>query len=320
MEKTLNIACIYGVIAALSFLLACGYCALVRKKEVWLICLYISVFIANLGYFALSVSKSLGEALLANRMAYLGNIFLPLFMLMTIQKVCKLHFPKAVVGLLVGVSAMMFGVVASQGYIPLYYKEVSLVFVNGMAKLEKTYGPLHQMYFVYLLLYFGCMIGTIAYAVIRERVASYKHAGLLAVIVFFNISIWLIEQLIEWSFEFLSVSYIAGELLLLLLYGMIEEYELATQHSAAPEDTLNRVISISRLSGEWPEIDRLSAREKDVLEKMLQDKKRKEIAEELFITENTVKKHISSIFAKLEVEGRNDLLAKLKSISVDSRG
>ena len=71
MEKTLNIACIYGVIAALSFLLACGYCAFVRKKEIWLICLYISVFIANMGYFALSISKSLGEALLANGMAYL---------------------------------------------------------------------------------------------------------------------------------------------------------------------------------------------------------------------------------------------------------
>lgn len=45
MEKTLNIACIYGVIAALSFLLACGYCAFVRKKEIWLICLYIFQFL-----------------------------------------------------------------------------------------------------------------------------------------------------------------------------------------------------------------------------------------------------------------------------------
>ena len=94
VEKTMNIAYIHGVIAILSFFLTCGYCAPVRKKEIWLICLYISVFIANLGYFALSISKSLNEALLANRMAYLGNVFLPLFMLMTIRKVCRLSFPK----------------------------------------------------------------------------------------------------------------------------------------------------------------------------------------------------------------------------------
>ncbi|MGN1196739.1 MAG: response regulator transcription factor [Acetatifactor sp.] len=58
----------------------------------------------------------------------------------------------------------------------------------------------------------------------------------------------------------------------------------------------------------------MSSREKDVLQRILQDKKRKEIAEELFITENTVKKHISSIFSKLEIESRNELSDRVRSI------
>lgn len=70
MDKTLNVSIIYGVTTCLSLLLAGGYCATVRKKENWLVWLYFSVFVANLGYFALSISKTLEEALLANRLAY----------------------------------------------------------------------------------------------------------------------------------------------------------------------------------------------------------------------------------------------------------
>lgn len=313
MEKTMNVAFIYGIIAVLSLILACGYCAFVRKKEIWLIWLYISVFIANLGYFALSISKTLGEALLANRIAYLGSIFLPLFMLMAIMKVCRINCSKVAASILICISLAMFLVVASQGYHTCYYKEVSLTFVNGTAKLEKVYGPLHNLYFVYLLVYFTGMIGAILFAVFRKKVASYKHAGILAVVAFFNVAIWLVEQLIDWNFEFLSVSYVASELLLLFLYGMIQDYEISMEQ----EDTTCqhegvKEFRIGQLSNDCPELNRLSAREREVLEKMLEDKKRREIAEELYVTENTVKKHISSIFTKLEITSRDELFEKLK--------
>lgn len=91
MDKTLNVSIIYGVTTCLSLFLAGGYSTIVRKKENWLTWLYFSVFVANLGYFTLSISKTLEEALLANRLAYLGSVFLPLFMMMTIMKVCKMR-------------------------------------------------------------------------------------------------------------------------------------------------------------------------------------------------------------------------------------
>ena len=42
-------------------------------------------------------------------------------------------------------------------------------------------------------------------------------------------------------------------------------------------------------------------------------KKRKEIAETLCISENTVKTHTSNVFSKLEVSTRNELIEKVKS-------
>ena len=317
MDKTLNGSVIYGIATCVSLLLAGGYCATVRKKENWLIWLYFSIFIANLGYFTLAISTTLEEALLANRLAYLGSVFLPLFMLMTIMKVCKVHCTKSGMGTLVGSSCIVFLIVASQGYSDLYYKEVSLTFVNGMAKLVKVYGPLHTLYYIYLFTYIFLMIGVIIYSVKQRRVSSYKHAGLLLVVVCFNICIWLIEQFINWDFEFLSISYIGSELLLLLLYGMIQEYE---EHKECRETEdlrvenvpkVKKVLEVEGLKEYWPELCKLSSREMDVLQKIVEDKKRKEIADELCITENTVKKHISSIFAKLNIANRNELFERI---------
>ena len=310
----MNLSIIYGVAAALALLLAVGYCTMVKQKENWLLWLYFSVFVANLGYFTLSISTTLEEALLANRLAYLGCVFLPLFMLMTILKACNLECNRLMRIVLVAFSSITFLVAASQGYLPWYYKEVTFTRIDGIAKLHKVYGPLHAMYFVYLFAYFALMIGVICYAIRRKKVVTYKQAGLLAVVVFLNIAIWLVEQFIHWEFEFLAVSYIVSELLLLFLYGMIQDYEellektKEQQREIATEDAVLRpVLTLA----EWPELQLLSARERDVLDKILQDKKRKEIAEELFITENTVKKHTTSIFAKLGVVNRAELFEKI---------
>ena len=311
----MNLSIIYGIATALALLLAVGYCTMVKQKENWLLWLYFSVFVANLGYFTLSISMTLEEALLANWLAYLGCVFLPLFMMMTMLKACKLECNKLMRIVLVVISSITFLVAASQGYLPWYYKEVTFTRIDGIAKLHKVYGPLHAMYFIYLLAYFALIIAVICYAARRKKIASYKQAGLLAVVVLFNIAIWLVEQFIHWEFEFLAVSYIVSGLLLLFLYGMIQDYEELLektkeqqQRETATEDAaLRPVLTLA----EWPELQLLSARERDVLDKMLQDKKRKEIAEELFITENTVKKHTTSIFSKLGVANRGELFEKI---------
>lgn len=315
MNTTINLSIIYGVVACVSLLLAVGYCVMIRKKENWLIWLYFSVFVANIGYFALSISKTLEEALLANRLAYLGCVFLPLFMLATVMKVCKVKCAKPATGILIGISFAIFLIAASQGYCELYYKEVTLVFVQGTAKLNKVYGPLHSLYYVYLFTYIIAMIGVIIFSVRKKRVNSYKHAGLLVVVVCFNICIWFVEQLINWDFEFLSISYIASELLLLLLYGMIQDYEIAREQNVTLPQTVisqQKQPDMEMLKENWSQLNRLSARELDVFEKMIEDKRRKEIAEELCITENTVKKHISSIFAKLNIANRSELFERIE--------
>ncbi|MCF2554578.1 histidine kinase N-terminal 7TM domain-containing protein [Faecalicatena contorta] len=310
--QTFNMSVVYGIIVAISFLLAIGYSIFARKKEVWLVWLFVSVFIVNLGYFTLSISKDLEGALLANRLAYLGSVFLPFFMLMTIMDICKMKYKKIVPVILLYISSVMFLIAASPGYYTGYYREVSLVFVNDMAKLVKTYGPLHSLYFVYLFLYFGMMAGVILFSMNRKNSVSHKHAFFLAVVAFMNLVIWFVEQLIYWDFEFLSVSYIISELLLLLLYGMLQDYEQLQDCVEGHQGTATvPEYSEEEIAAVFPQISTLTVREKEVFQKILKNKKRKDIAEELCVTESTVKKHTSHIFAKLGVSSREGLFAKL---------
>ena len=289
---------IYGVVATLSLLLLLGYSLLHPHRERWFVALFISVFVTNLGYFALSVSRTLGEAMLANRVAYLGSVCLPLCMLMIILDLCEMRPRKVITGVLIGVSVMVFLLAASGGYLKLYYKEVSMEIINGAAKLHKVYGPWHSVYFIYLFAYLAAMVSVIACAAVKKQGRLWKFAPIMGTVVLLNMAIWFVEQQINWEFELLSVSYIVSELLLLMLHDVLPEYEAAPQPAADPY-----VLC--------PRLAELTQREMDVLKLILENKKRKEIAEELFVTENTVKKHTAHIYEKLEVSDRSELLLKL---------
>ncbi|QPC47152.1 helix-turn-helix domain-containing protein [Mangrovibacillus cuniculi] len=55
----------------------------------------------------------------------------------------------------------------------------------------------------------------------------------------------------------------------------------------------------------------LTKREKEVFELLVQDKTTKEIAGELFISEKTVRNHISNAMQKLGVKGRSQAVVEL---------
>jgi LuxR family transcriptional regulator, transcriptional regulator of spore coat protein len=55
----------------------------------------------------------------------------------------------------------------------------------------------------------------------------------------------------------------------------------------------------------------LTIREREVFELLVQDKTTREIAEQLFISEKTVRNHISNVMKKLNVKGRSQAVVEL---------
>ena len=76
---------VYCSAALLSLLLLIGCLTIIRKNRKWFVVLFSSVFVVNTGYSILAFSCDLQMALMANRIAYLGSVFLPLSMLIIIS-------------------------------------------------------------------------------------------------------------------------------------------------------------------------------------------------------------------------------------------
>ena len=176
------------------------------------------------------------------------------------------------------------------------------------------------------------MLELIIHATVKKKITSTLHTTFLLCAVLCSIVIWFAEQLLPRGFEFLTVSYVISELFILLLYGILQEYGIRGENgsiiiantSKKAEEYLSGTIQSDDNAALFSEKDiehilscekivsQITEREKEVLIKLLANKQRKEIADELFVTESTIKKHTSSIFTKFDVTNRFELYAKLK--------
>jgi len=307
-EKTGSIALVYGAVFLIALALLVGYVLFEKEKDRKLLLLYICVAVTNLGYLLLSLAKNLPWAMTANRIAYLGAAFTVLLMLLIITDVCGLRRPKWLTGLFVTFTVCAFLVAACGNWKGLYYSHVALETVNGATRLIKTYGPLHILYPIYLYSYVLTMLGVILYAIIRKKISSAKHAMLLFSAVLGNVVVWFVEQRIAEDFEFLSVSLVLSEVILLLLYGMLRDHRRAMEQLSASEKTdLPRDLEV--LFNEFSQkVETLSSAERRILNYYIEGYEIADIPELAYISIHTVKKHNRSIYQKLGVSSRDDLM------------
>lgn len=330
-DKAASMAILYDITAAVSLLLLVSCCFLIRRKNVWYLLLFTSVFIVNIGYMVLAHSRTLEEALLANRISYLGSVCLPMSMLMIIVNACRLNYRKWFPWLLLGVAALVFLIAASPGYSDIYYREVSLSSINGVTVLEKVYGPWHCLYLVYLLAYFAVMTAAVIHAALRRKISSPTHIFILAAAVFVNMGVWLLEQIVRIDLELLSVSYIISELFLLCLYLLLQEKHAsnvwdegcptgaagssageAAADAPATSDASDKENASEEAEKKYAffssQLPFLTPTERIIYERYLSGISTKEIMSELNIKENTLKYHNKNIYGKLGVSSRKQLM------------
>jgi len=333
-NKAASASVIYGVAALISLLLLVVYCCAEKKKDVWYLLLFSSVLVVNIGYFSLGTSHSLDEALLANRLTYLGSILLPLSMYMIILHVTNISYKKWLPGLLFGIGVVIFFIAASPGYLDIYYKEVTMERINGLTVLNKVYGPLHGLYMVYLFGYFAAMVATIVQATLRGKIESLAYAVILAIAVLVNIGVWLIEQLVRIDFEILSISYIISESFLLGLHYLIAETRKNIPPAVENTEPQSEETAAEPLSQPVPAYDHtdlvqldlfaagiaeLTPKEQAIYQCYVDGMTTTQIMEQLSIKENTLKFHNKNLYGKLGVSSRKQLLALHKQYTANQQ-
>lgn len=313
----------YGVIFLLSLILIPLYFALVRKKqkEPWLFVLFICVSIVNLGYTLIAFSGTVEAALFANKIAYVGQVMMPLCMFMIISGLCGFSYRRWVVSTLLGVAVLMFAIVCTTGYLDWYYTSATIERVAGATVLHKEYGVLHPTNLIYVIAYFVAMISVLYLSLKRRMVASQKHAYIIVAVVLGNVAIWCVQKVIPWNFELLSIIYLMSALSFLCVRCMLQDYvhkRDVPKYTPAEQERLGVQITTMSMEAKLVKVlsfvkddEPLLIREREILEMILGNKKRKEIANELHLSENTIKTYTRTLYSKLGVTCREDLYSLL---------
>lgn len=320
-SQEMSATLIYLVVFIASLCVLFAYTFSRAPKNRWYLGLLVCVSVINGGYFWLSGSQTLPDALMANRMSYLGSVFLPMTMLMIILNTCKMTVRKAVPWVLSLVAFLVFLVAASPGILDIYYKEVTLTTLQGSTMLQKVYGPWHHLYLIYLLGYFAAIVTVSVRAVRKKKVVSPLHVLVLSGAVLINMGVWLLEQLAHLDFELLSVSYLLCELFLLCFFLLAKEQERVQASAvpapaaasqpppdAPPASVLNHFIA---------QLPTLTPAERNIYTLYVEGKTAREVLAQLDITENTLKYHNRNIYSKLGVSSRKEMLHIARSLPRD---
>ncbi|MBQ8716590.1 MAG: hypothetical protein IJY43_01930, partial [Clostridia bacterium] len=221
-------------------------------------------------------------------------------------------YQKWVKYMLIGTALVMFAMVLTTGHLDWYYKSVELIQADGAAKLIKVYGVLHPVNLIYVLSYLAAMLAVIGISLKKNKGKSQKIAGLMLAVVTGNIGMWIVEKMITWNFEFLSVSYLMSEFVFFFVYWMMQDYihlRDVPPPSVVLVDSMTGAEKLQTVLQNLPENVVLTAKEKEVLSIVLDGKSRKEISAILHVSENTVKTHLTHLYEKFNVSGREELLA-----------
>lgn len=312
----------YGLIFVLSLIMPILYFVYIRKKqdEPWLLVLFICVSVVTLGYFLLSLSKTVEFALWANKITYLGQVVVPMSMFMIISKLCGYTYKKWVLGVFIGLAVIMYAIVFTTGWLDWYYKSATLEFENGTAYLVKEYGILHPVNLVYVLIYFVSMLVVCIGSLIKKKDASQKLAGFMLAIVLGNVGMWIIEKIVNTNFELLAVSYLMSVLAYFFVYLLLQDYIRKVDVPAQSKektrvivlDSIPKAERLERVLKLLPADKSLTARQMEMLDGLLDGKSQKEIAADLHISESTVKWHFGILYTTLNVSGRDEILALFK--------
>ncbi len=316
-----TLSMVYGVVAHLSVLILLCYFVFDHKKKKRFLALFSCVAVSNCGFFLLSICKSILVAKIANAMSYYGGAFSILVMLRIICEVCQMRKQKWLNWGLFAITLAVATLAAGGDWLGLYYRSVSLNIINGTTHLVKEYGPLHSLYALYLAGYVVLMLLCIAYAAKTKRLSSPKYTLFLLVTVLLNVGVWLVEQAIDEEFEFLSVSYMITEILLLLIYNMLCDYgiirpetgvlsvQMLTQLNTRQVDPAALPPGMEDMFRSFSEKAKtLSSAERRILNYYIDGHDIAEIPDLAFISIHTVKKHNRSIYQKLEIASRDELM------------
>lgn len=162
------------------------------RKITYYAMLFLSAFIADIGYLFLALSKSAEDALLATKITYLSGTYVTLFLILCMLDVVNFRFKKALIGFLVALNTEVLVSAFTAGFIDWHYISVEFHRTDSFSYLAKEYGPHHLFYFIVIIINMLVPIALLIYRIMQKNKVSWKYTmyygigQIMIIIVYFS--------------------------------------------------------------------------------------------------------------------------------------
>jgi len=206
-------------------------CALyyVKKRDYYSVnytLIFILAIISQISYLAIALSRNAREALLANKILYIGGCYLILIGLFLVFSLCKIIIPKWVKFLMFAFASLVYACVLSSGYSDLFYKSFDIRIENGVAVMVKEYGPLHNLFLAEIAIFLVMTFAALIYGWFKNPNVSRINLLIGGFMQIFSIFAYFIGRSITTEIEWMALADLVDEIGFLIIMDRIGLYKV----------------------------------------------------------------------------------------------
>lgn len=178
------------------------------------------------GHLFLALSTNVEEALLANKIAYVGAVFIPMLFFLGELTICNIKFTKGFRIALFAFSSIIYGLAATASHSDIFYKSTYLVQRNGMSDFVAEYGPAHTLFNIMLGMYLVSGIAVLIYSILTKKNISIRNLMGLAIMGFVSILSFFIFRELGCDMLAMPAIYIIVEYIMLGIIHRVGKYDI----------------------------------------------------------------------------------------------
>ena len=217
----------YTILFVISIIIGGIYGIRWRKRfSIYFTLIFLLIPVVMRGYMHQYDAKILEQAISGLRLSYIGGTFIILFMMFAIFDMCNMKSNGKLRIILFAISVAMYIPVLTIGSGNLFYKSISLSFVDGHPVIEKVYGPLHTVFYIFLVGYLAMTVATIIYSLKRKKDVSAQNLIILLGCEFISVALFFSKKSFHTTVELAPLAYLLCEAILLAIMNRISLYDI----------------------------------------------------------------------------------------------
>ena len=165
-----------------------------NDTNIYFSAIFMVIPISNMAFYQLEVATDFKEALNANNSTIICCNFLSLFIMMVIVSMCSVNISKLFTFVMFTFSFVMSAFVLTIGHNSLYYKKVDYEVIDGVVRLSKVYGPMHNIFYFMIILHAVISVGVIISCFRKNTGVSYKTLIFFSAIELVSLSSYFIGK------------------------------------------------------------------------------------------------------------------------------